>query len=86
MEDEHRDLYIQSNTLLADVLESFQNNCLEIFELDPVHFISSLGLAWQAALRETKVKLELLTYIDMELMVKKVSGVKYLILLIDMQS
>ena len=86
MEDEHRDLYIQSNTLLADVFESFRNNCLEISELDPVHFISALGLAWQAALRETKVQLELLTYIDMELMVKKVSEVKYLIQLIDMQS
>ena len=86
LEDEYRDLYIQSNTLLADVFESFRNNCLEISELDPVHFISALGLAWQAALRETKVQLELLTYIDMLLMVKKVSEVKYLILLIDMQS
>ena len=29
--------------------------CLEVYELDPAHFISAPGLAWEAALKKTKV-------------------------------
>ena len=44
---EHRDLYIQGNTLLlADVLHNFRNICLEIDKLDPAKFLSAPGLAW----------------------------------------
>ena len=69
---EYHDLYVQSNTLLlADVFENFRNMCLEIYELDPAKFLSAPGLAWQAALKKTKVKLDLLTDIDMLLMVEK---------------
>ena len=39
--------------------------CLKIYELDPVNFLSASGLAWQAALKETDVKLELLNDNDM---------------------
>ena len=46
--------------------------CLEIYELDPAKFLSAPGLAWQAALKKTKVELALLTDIDMLLMVEKV--------------
>ena len=68
----HHDLYLQSDTLLlADVFENFRNKCIEIYELDPAHFLSAPGLAWQACLKKTKVKLELLTDIDMLLMVEK---------------
>ena len=45
--------------------------CLEIYELDPAKFLSAPGLAWQAALKKTKVELALLTDIDMLLMVEK---------------
>ena len=42
---EYLDLYVQSNTtLLADVLENFRDKCLEIYELDPAHFLSAPGL------------------------------------------
>ena len=44
--------------------------CLEIYELDPVYFVSAPGLAWQACLKKTGVKLELLTNHDMLLMVE----------------
>ena len=44
--------------------------CLKIYELDPAKFLSAPGLAWQAALKRTKVKLDLLTHTDMLLMVK----------------
>ena len=65
-------MYVQSDTLLlADVFEIFRNTCLKIYELDPAKFLSAPGLAWQAALKKTKVKLDLLTDTDMLLMVEK---------------
>ena len=69
---DYHDLYVQSDTLLlAGVFENFRNKCTEIYELDPAHFLSAPGLAWQACLKKTEVKLELLTDIDMLLMVEK---------------
>ena len=68
---EYHDLYVQSHALLlADVFENFKNKSLEIYELDPVKCLSASGLAWQAV-KKTKVKLDLLTDIDMLLMVEK---------------
>ena len=68
---EYHDLYIQSDTLLlADVFEKFRNTCIEIYELDPAHFLSAPGLAWQACLKKTEVNLELLTDVDMLLMIE----------------
>ena len=32
--------------LLADVFENCRNMCLEIYELDHVHFLSAPELAW----------------------------------------
>ena len=53
---EYHDLYVQSNTkLLAEVFENFRDMCIEIYELDPAHFLSAPGLAWQACLKKTKV-------------------------------
>ena len=69
---DHQDLYVQRDTLLlADVFENFRNKCIEIYELDPAHFVSATGLVWQACLKKTRVKLELLTDIDMLLIVEK---------------
>ena len=63
---EYHDLYVQSDTLLlADVFENFGNKCLEVYELDPAHFLSLPGLAWQACLKKTNRELELLTDYDM---------------------
>ena len=43
---DYHDLYVQSDTLLlADVFENFRNKCIEIYELDPAHFLSAPGLA-----------------------------------------
>ena len=69
---EYHDLYVQSDTLLLkDVFENFRNLCLDIYELDPVYFVSAPGLAWQACLKKTGVKLELITDYDMILMIEK---------------
>ena len=45
--------------------------CLKVYQLDPAKFLSAPGLSWQAALKKIEVKLELLTDIDMLLMVEK---------------
>ena len=65
-------MYIWSNTLLlADVFENFRNMCLKLYELDPAKFILALGLSWQTVFKKTKVKLDLLTGIDILLMLEK---------------
>ena len=46
--------------------------CLEIYKLDPIKFISVPGLVWQAALKKKQVELDLLTDVDMLLMIEKV--------------
>ena len=69
---DYDDLCVQYDTfLLADVFENFRNKCIETYELDPAHFLSAPGLAWQACFKKTKAELELLTDIDMLLMVEK---------------
>ena len=69
---DYHDLYVQSDTLLlADVFENFRDMCLKEYELDPAHFLSLPGLAWQACLKKTNIELELLTDYDMLLMVEK---------------
>ena len=69
---EYHDLYVKSDTLLlADVFENFRNTCLKIYELDPAHFLSLPGLAWQACLKKANIKLELSTDYDMLVMVEE---------------
>ena len=66
---EYHDLYLKTDVLLlGNVFESFRNNSLENYKLDPAHFYTSPGLAWQAFLKKTGVRLELLTDPDMLLM------------------
>ena len=65
-------MYVQLDTaLLADVLESFRDKCLEIYKLDPVYFLNAPGLAWRACLKKTEVKLKLLTDNNMLMMFEK---------------
>ena len=62
----------KSNTLLlADVFQNFRNISLEIYDIYSAKFLSAPGLAWQVALKNSKVKLDLLTDIHMLLMVEK---------------
>ena len=69
---DYHDLYVQSDTLLlADVFENFRDMCLKEYELDPAHFLSLPGLAWQACFKKTNIELELLTDYDMLLMVEE---------------
>ena len=66
---EYHDLYVQSDAILhAEVYENFRDKCLEIYQLDPAHFLSAPRLAWQACLKKTGVELDLLTDNDMLMM------------------
>ena len=68
LEDYHN-LYNKLDVLLlADVFENFRNICIKNYELDPAHYYTAPGLAWEAALKTTDVKLGLLSDIDMFLM------------------
>ena len=69
---DYHNLYNETDVLLlADVFESFRNICMENYKLDPAHYYTAPGLAWDACLKMTDVKLELLSDIDMLLMVEK---------------
>ena len=60
--------------LLADIFEYFSNICTNHYGLDPAWYYSVPGLAVDAALKITKVQLELLSDPDMLLMIE--SGIR----------
>ena len=69
---DYHNLYNQVDILLlADVFENFRDICIKNYNLDPAHYYTAPDLAWDAALKVTEVKLELLSDIDMLLMVEK---------------
>ena len=60
--------------LLAYIFETFRNICMNHYGLDPAWYFSAPDLAWDAALKITKVQFELLSDHDMLLMIE--SGIK----------
>ena len=70
---EYHDLYLKNDTLLLvdDVFENFEEMCSKIYHIEPGIFLSAPGIACKAALKNTEIKSELLTDIDMLLMVEK---------------
>ena len=60
------DIYLQLDVLLlADFFEKFRTTCLEYYSLDPVHYFTTPGLAWDAALRLSRGDLQLIIDVDM---------------------
>ena len=69
---DYHDLYLKSDVLLlADVFENFRRTCLKHYSLDPAHYYTSPGLAWDACLKETGQQLELLCDYDMLMMFER---------------
>ena len=70
MKDYH-DLYLELDVLLlTDVFENFREVCLDNYKLDPAWYLTAPGLSWDAMLKVTEIKLELLTDPDMLMMVE----------------
>ena len=62
---EYHDLYLKSDVLLlADVFEAFRETSMSAYNLDPCHYLTLPGLAWDSMLKLTKVKLELISDVD----------------------
>ena len=57
--------------MLADVFENFRKTCLRHYNLDPAHYYTSPGLAWDACLKETGQELQLLHDYDMLMMFER---------------
>ena len=75
---EYHDLYLKSDVfLLADVFENFRKTCFEYYKLDPCHYFTSPGLSWDAMLKMTNIKLELMVDIDMFQFIEK-GGISYI--------
>ena len=77
----YHDLYLVSNVLLlTDVFENFRKTCMQYYKLDPCHYFTSPGLSWDAMLKMTDIKLELMTDIDMFQFIEKgmCGGVSYI--------
>ena len=69
---DYHELYNKTDVLLlADVFENFRDICIRNYKLDPAHYFTAPGLAWDACLKMTGVRLELLTDVDMLLMVER---------------
>ena len=69
---DYHNLYNETDVLLLpDVFENFRNICMENYKLDPAHYYTAPGLSWDACLKMTNVKLELLTDVDMLLWWKR---------------
>ena len=69
---DYHNLYLKSDVLLlADVFENFRATCLKHYKLDPAHYYTSPGLAWDACLKTTGQHLELLTDYDMLMMFER---------------
>ena len=63
---EYHDLYLVSDVLLlTNVFENFRKTCMQYYKLDPCHYFTSPGLSWDAMLKMTNIKLELMTDINM---------------------
>ena len=78
---DYNNLYLKSDILLlAGVFENFRNTCLEYYKLDPCHYFTSPGLSWDAMLKMTNIKLELMTDIDMFQFIEKglSGGISYI--------
>ncbi|XP_060855504.1 uncharacterized protein LOC132933207 [Metopolophium dirhodum] len=69
---EYSDLYLKTDvSILADVFENFRDLCLSTLELDPAHYMTAPGFAFDCMLKYTKVKLSRLKEYNMLLFFEK---------------
>ena len=74
MKDYHNFYNLSDVLFLADIFENFRNVCMNHYGMDPAWYFSAPGFACDAALKITKVQLELSSDPDMLLMIE--SGIR----------
>ena len=78
---DYHDVYLKVDVLLlADVFENFRKTCLQYYRLDPCYYFTSPGLSWDAMLKMTNIRLNLISDVDMYQFVEKGmrGGVSYI--------
>ena len=76
----YHDHYLEKDMLLlGDLFENFTSESLKFYKLDPSQYFSSPGLSWDAMLKMTGRKSELISDIDKHLFIEKglVGGISY---------
>lgn len=69
---EYTDIYLKADVLLlADIFENFRSQCMQIYGLDPAHYMTTPGYSWDAMLKQTGVTIELITDIDQQLFIER---------------
>ena len=65
---------------ISEIFENFISTCLDYYELDPCNFFSSPGISWDAIIKIAKIKLDLISDIDMHLFIEegRRGGVSYI--------
>ena len=62
---DYLELYLKTDVLCqADVFETFRSVCFKNYGLDPLHYFTAPGLAWDALFKKTGEKIELITDLD----------------------
>ncbi|XP_070151119.1 uncharacterized protein [Polyergus mexicanus] len=69
---DYSDLYLKTDVLLlADVFENFRDTCMRHYNLDTAYYYTLPGYTWDAMLKYTGIRFELLTDIDMVMFVER---------------
>ena len=68
---DYLDHYLKKDVLLIAVFEKFTSESLELYKLDPSYYFSSPGLSWDAMLKMTGIKLNLILDVEKHLFIEK---------------
>lgn len=69
---EYSDLYLLTDVLLlCDVFEYFRKTMMCSHKVDPAHYFTAPGMTWDAMLKCTQIKLDLLTDYEMIMMIER---------------
>ena len=65
---DYMSIYLKCDVLIiADIIECFRNMCLSYYNLDPVYYRTSPNFLWDATIKMSRVRIELLTEEDSEI-------------------
>jgi hypothetical protein len=65
---DYHDIYLATDVLiLADLFENFRSACQDAYDLDAAHYLTTASLSWDACLKMTRVKLDVISDPNMHL-------------------